>query len=354
MKAQLSKWFNNLIKSSNYFLILLISLIIAAIIFSILIASLGYNVPKALITLVSTSFSSFFGFRSTIIKTVPLIFLGYAFSVPSLVQFFNIGGYGQMMFGGSVATVFAFLLSDIITSSYILIPLLIIIGIISGGLYAAIAAYLKVKSNIDPIISTIMLNFISLQFLYFITQNRLFADPNAGFPTTKPLPQNSLMGYWKGFPYSTLIALFSIVIVYILVKKSKLGYEISATGHNLVAAKIFGINFQKAILWAFFIGGGFAGLAGTLEVININSKLIAGFASTNGAQYGMFGALTALVYGGRNPLGIPIAAFLMAILLVGGTALQRTLGISINVVFIAQALIVILVVTMREAFGKRR
>jgi len=326
----------------------------AAVIFSILIAVLGYNVPKALLTLVKTSFSSLFGFRSTIIKMVPLIFLGYAFSIPSLVQFFNIGGYGQMMFGGSIATVFAFLLSSINIPSYFLIPLIIIIGIVAGGLYGSIAAYLKVKGDIDPIISTIMLNFVALQFLYYITQNPLFADPTAGFPTTKPLPQSALMGYWKGFPYSILIALCSIFFVYIFVKKSKLGYEMSATGYNLDAAKIYGINFKKALIWAFFIGGGLAGLAGTLETININGKLIVGFATTNGAQFGMFGALTALVYGGRNPLGIPIAAFFMSVLLVGANALQRTLGISVDVVFIAQALIVILIVTMREVFGKRR
>jgi ABC-type uncharacterized transport system permease subunit len=354
MKEQIYKRLNKLSDPKRNFLILVISICMAAIIFSILIAVLGYNVPKALLTLVKTSFSSFFGFRSTIIKTVPLIFLGYAFSIPSLVQFFNIGGYGQMMFGGSVATVFAFLLSGINIPSYFLVPLIIIIGTIAGGLYGSIAAYLKVKSDIDPIISTIMLNFVALQFLYYITQNPLFADPTAGFPTTKPLPQNTLLGFWNGFPYSILIAILTIVIIYIFVKKSRLGYEISATGYNLDAAKIYGINFKNAILWAFFIGGAFAGLAGTLETININSKLIVGFAITNGAQYGLFGALTALIYGGRNPLGIPVAAFFMAILLVGANALQRTLGISVNVVFIAQALIVILIVTMREVFGKRR
>jgi ABC-type uncharacterized transport system permease subunit len=354
MKGQVSRRLNSSVESKRYLLILLISIGMAAIVFSILIAVLGYNVPKALLTLVTTSFRSFFGFRSTVIEMVPLIFLGYAFSIPSLVQFFNIGGYGQMMFGASVATVFAFLLSSINIPSYFLVPSILIIGTISGGLYGSLAAYLKVKGDIDPIISTIMLNFIALQFLYYITQNPLFADPSAGFPTTKPLPQTALMGSWKGFPYSILIAILSIVIVYILVKKSKLGYEILATGYNLDAARIYRIDFRKVLVWAFFIGGAFAGLAGTLQTININGKLIVGFATTNGAQFGMFGALTALIYGGRNPLGIPIAAFFMSVLLVGANALQRTQGISVDVVFIAQALIVILVVTMREAFGKRR
>lgn len=335
-------------------LIILIAIIISIIIFSILIALLKYNVTKALLTLVETSFGSFFGFRSTIIKMIPLVFLAYAFAIPSMVRFYNIGGYGQMMFGATVITIFAFLFKNFNISSYILIPFLLLIGFCSGGLFATIASFLKIKGDIDPIISTIMLNFVSLEFLHYITQNPLFADPIAGHPTTKILPQNSLMGTWYGIPHSIVILVITIIFIYYFVRKFKIGYEILATGYNINAAERFGINIKSALIWSFFIGGGIAGLSGTLEIININNRLISGFASTNGAQYGLFGALTALIVGKMSPIGIPIAAFFMSILLVGANALQRTMGISVFIVFILQAIMVINIVVIRTIFNKRR
>jgi simple sugar transport system permease protein len=353
LKKQISRLINISSNTKSNFFIFLFSIGISTIIFSLLIALLGFNVPKALLTLVATSFRSSYGFHSTIIKTIPLIFLSYAFSVPFIIKFFNIGGYGQMMFGGTIATILALLCVNCKIPSYIFIPLLLSVGTFSGGIYASIAGYLKAKYDINTIVSTIMLNFVSLQFLDFIATNHLFKDPVEGHPITKPLPANALMGYWKGFPYSTIFALISIFFIYFIIKKTKIGYEISAVGNNPNAAKTYGVNLTKTIIWSFFIGGCLAGLAGTLETININGKLIEGFASTSGAQYGMFGILTALTING-DPIGIPFASFFMAILLVGADALQRTMQVPVEIVFISQALIVIIIVTTREAFNKRR
>lgn len=333
--------------------IFLLSISISTVIFSLLITLLGFNVPQALLTVVTTSFRSSYGFHSTLIKTIPLILLSYAFSVPFIVKFFNIGGYGQMMFSATVVTILAFACANWNMPSYMFIPFLLCIGIFSGGMYGGIGGYLKAKYDINPIVSTTMLNFIAIQFLDFIATNRLFKDPVAGHPTTLPLPASALMGYWKGFPYSGIFALVAIVFVYVFIKKTRIGYEISAVGNNPSAAKTYGVNLAKTIIWSFIIGGCLAGLAGTLETININGKLIAGFASTSGAQYGMFGILTALIVNG-DPIGIPFASFFMAVLLVGADALQITMQVPVEIVFISQALIVIVITTTREAFTKRR
>jgi len=342
---------NILLKVLNNSSSLFISIFISVIFFSIIIALLGYNVFQALNTLIFTSFSSYFSFCSTIIKTIPILFLSYAYAIPSMVQFFNIGSFGQMIFSGTVVTVFSFFLGNL--ESFILIPILIIIGIFSGGIYALIAANLKIKNNIDPIISTIMLNFISEQFLYYIAGHPYFADPIAGHPTTRSIPKNALLGFYNGIPYYLIFALISIFFIYFFVQRSKKGYELLAVGRNINASNIFGININNSILWAFFLGGCFSGLAGTLEIININGKLIAGFASTNGIQLGLFGTLAALIAGSINPIALSISAFFMSVLMIGANALQRTMGISVFIVFICQALIVISIVTIREIFKKR-
>jgi simple sugar transport system permease protein len=233
----------------------------------------------------------------------------------------------------------------------IMIPLLLLVGIIAGGLFALIAGFLKARYDINPIISTIMLNFVAYQFVNFFATSEAFKDPLEGHPITRRLSPSSLLGFFGEIPASIILAFLAIIFVYLLMKKTRLGFEITAVGHNLKASQTYGINFSKTIMMAFFIGGALAGLGGALEMINIHEKLIEGFAKTSGAQYGIFGVLTSLVVAG-NPLAVPIAAFFMSVLLVGGDSLQRTMQVPVEVVFLSQAIIVIFIVVIREKFGK--
>lgn len=332
-----------------------LSIFFAFVVISIIAFLFKYDVIKVLRTLLTTSFKNKFGFQETIKKTIPLIFTTYAFTIPFMIKFFNIGGWGQMLFGGTISAVVGLTLSylGINLPPYIMIPLLIITGLLAGGFFALIAGILVAKFDINPIISTIMLNFIAVQFLNFIATNPIYRDPYEGHPITLPLPKSGTLGFIYGIPYSIIFAIISIIFVYLLIKKTKLGYEITAIGYNLDSAQKYGINFQKTILITFFISGALAGLGGTFEVINIHKKLIEGFAQTSGAQYGIFGVLTSLIVAG-NPIGVPIAAFLMSVLLVGADALQRTMQIPVEMVFLSQALIVLFIVTFRERFGRRK
>ncbi|RLD13448.1 MAG: ABC transporter permease, partial [Caldiserica bacterium] len=219
--------------------------------------------------------------------------------------------------------------------------------------FALIAGYLKAKYDINPIISTIMLNFVAALFVNFIATAPRFKDPLEGHPITIPLPKSATLPFIGGIPSSIIFAILAIIFVYILIKKTRLGYEITAVGYNLFAAQTYGINFAKTIMVTFLIGGSLAGLGGALEIMTIHGKLIEGFAKTSGAQYGIFGILTSLIVAG-DPIGVPIAAFLMSVLLVGADALQRTMQIPVELVFLSQALIVLFIVVIRKKFSVRR
>lgn len=327
------------------------AVILALGVISIIVAIMGFNVIEALRTLLTTSFKSSFGFSETIKKSIPLLFATYAFTIPFMIKFFNIGGWGQMLIGGTMTVVVGLLLGPLGLPAIIMIPLLLLVGIIAGGLFALIAGLLKARYNINPIISTIMLNFIAYQFVNFIATSEAFKDPLEGHPITRRLPTSSLMGFFGEIPASIILAVLAIIFVYLLMKKTRLGFEITAVGYNLKASQIYGINFSKTIMMAFFIGGALAGLGGALEMINIHEKLIEGFAKTSGAQYGIFGVLTSLVVAG-NPLAVPIAAFFMSVLLVGGDSLQRTMQVPVEVVFLSQAIIVMFIVVIRKKFGE--
>jgi len=332
-----------------------ISVLLALGVMSVIILLFGFNVSKVLKTLLTASFRTSFGFQETIKKTIPLIFTTFAFTLPFKIKFFNTGGWGQMLFGATMVAVTGLFLSNsgITLPTYIIIPLLIIVGILAGGFFGLIAGFLTAKYNINPIISTIMLNFVGVQFLNFIATNSYFKDPLEGHPITLPLPKSATLGFFGGIPHSIIFAVVSVLFVYILIKKTRLGYEINAIGYNLDAAKTYGINFPRIIMLTFFIAGALGGLAGTFEVMNIHKKLVEGFALTSGAQYGTFGILTSLIVAG-NPIGVPFSAFLMSVLLVGADALQRTMQVPVELVFLSQALIVLFIVIIRQRFERGR
>ena len=333
--------------------IYVISVTAALTIISIILAAIGYNVLSALRTLLTTSFRSYFGFEETIKKMIPLIFTTYAFTIPFMIKFFNIGGWGQMLVGGTMTAVVGLVLAPFNIPSVLMVPLLLTVGIAAGGLYGAIAGFLQSRYDINPIISTIMLNFIAANFLNFIATAPPFKDPLEGHPITLPLPKSALLGFVAGIPYSFVFALISIVFVSILLNRTRLGYEIKAVGYNRDAAKTYGVNFSTTILYTFLVGGALAGLGGSLEIINIHGKLIEGFAKTSGAQYGIFGILTSLIVAG-NPVGVPIAAFFMSVLLVGADSMQRTMQIPVEMVFLSQSLIVLFIVTIRERLNLKK
>lgn len=317
----------------------------------VIIAALGFNVGDAFVTLVSTSFKSAFGFRETIKKTIPLIFTTYAFTIPFMIKFFNIGAWGQMLFGGTVTTVVGLTLAPLGLPGVVMIPLLLMVALAAGASFALVAGYLKASHDINPIISTIMLNYIAFYFVNFVATSRAFKDPLEGHPITRALPDSATMGFFGGIPHSIILAALAIVFVYLLIRRTRLGYEITAVGYNLTAAQTYGINFKRTIMVTFILGGALAGLGGGLEVMNIHGKLIEGFAITSGAQYGIFGVVTSLLVAG-NPAAVPVAAFLMSVLLVGADALQRTMQIPVEMVFLAQALMVLFVVVIHQRFNR--
>jgi general nucleoside transport system permease protein len=317
----------------------------------LIIGLLGYNVGRAFTTMIGTSFRSAFGFQETVKKAIPLVFTTYAFTIPFMIKFFNIGAWGQMLFGGTVTTVVGLLLKGAMLPGIVMIPLLVLVAIAAGAFYALIAGYLRAEYEISPIISTIMLNYIAFQFLNFIATSERFRDPTEGHPISLPLGDSARLGFFGGIPHSIILAVLAIIFVYVFLKYARLGYEIKAVGYNLTAAQTYGVNFRRTIMLTFILGGGLAGLAGGLEVINIHGKLLEGFATTSGAQFGIFGIVTALIVAG-NPGAVPVAAFFMSVLLVGADALQRTMQIPVEMVFLAQALIVLFVVVVRARFSQ--
>ena len=304
----------------------------------IFIALMGFNVLEAYQTILFTSFKSLNGFIQTLLKFVPLVLLAFAFTIPLKAGKFNIGGEGQMIMGAVGAAAVGILFIDL--PLIILLPLVLVAGVIFGGLWALIAAWLLYRFNINEILSTVLLNFVSFQVIDYVA-TEIWRDPFAGHPTTTPIGAGGELPLLVSSPplhSGLIIAILVSIAVYIYTDRTSAGYELIATGANPKAAGVYGINTRILFLLALVLGGAVAGLAGAIEVAGVHQRLIEGLQS----NFLMLGIIIGLVSKGNHAV-VPFVAFFIAVLEVGASAMQRTMAIPVEMVFIVEALILIFV-----------
>lgn len=315
-----------------------IAVIAAFVAAGIFIAAMGFDVFKAYETILLTSFRTPNGFVQTLLKFVPLVLQALAFSVPLAAGKFNMGIEGQMIVGATGATAVGILLADL--PAPVLIPLTMIAGVIFGAFYGFVPGWLLYRFGISEILTTMMFNSISFSIIDFVA-TEVWRDPMAGHPTTIPIGQSSWLPMLVANPplhSGIILAVLIAVGVYVYTNRSSGGYELVATGANPRASKIFGIDISKLAVLSLVLGGALAGLSGALEVQGYQHRLIMGLQH----NFMILGVIIALIAKGNN-IAVPFVAFFIAVLEVGASAMQRTLMIPVEMVFIVEALLLLFV-----------
>ncbi|MFP4456570.1 MAG: ABC transporter permease [Clostridia bacterium] len=286
-------------------------------------------------------FGSLYGFGEAIVSAVPLIMTGLAIAFSFRTGLFNIGAEGQFIVGTFATAYVGFTLNNLPT--ILQFSLALIAGAIAGGLWAAIAGWLKAKRGVHEVITTIMMNHIAF-YLYnlFVGSPDWFKAPNyQGSHAINPDIRLPVIGLFRPSRahLGIVIALIAAVIIYIILWKTKLGYEVRAVGHKASAAEYGGIDVAKRFVTAMFISGILAGLGGGLHLLGTARR-----ASQFGAfpNYGFDGIAVALI-GKNHPLGIVLSAFLFAIMKRGAPLMQAQAGIAKEVIAIVQASIIFFV-----------
>jgi simple sugar transport system permease protein len=313
----------------------------------IFIAAMGFDIPKAYATILFTSFRTPNSFVQTVIKFVPLLLQALAFTIPLATGKFNIGGEGQLIVGAIGATAAGILFSN--WPLPLLLPIVLLAGILFGGFWAAIPAWLLFQFNINEILTTVMMNFISFSLIDYVA-TEIWRDPMAGHPTTVPIGAGGQLPLLVAKPplHSGIILVIAIAVaVYVFTNRTSVGYELTATGSNPRASSIYGINTRWMFLLSLILGGALAGLSGAVEVAGVQHRLIEGLQS----NYLLLGIIIGLIAKGNN-LVVPFVAFFIAVLEVGASALQRTMMIPGEMVFIVEALI-LLFVLMSDVVKRR-
>lgn len=318
-------------------LLRVLAVVIAFLCAAIIMYFMGYNPLEVYKQIVFGSVGQLARFQRTVGKAIPLLVLSLGTAVAFKMKFWNIGAEGQFYLGAFGASLVAFNAGDL--PPYILIPLMFVSAFVFGGLYALIPAYLKVKFTTSETLVTLMLNYIAIAFIDFL-QNGPWKDPGAqGAAKIANYPDSAILPKVFGINIGWIIALVLVVIVYILLNKTKLGYEISVLGESETTAKYAGMNVTKITILTILISGGLCGLAGVIQSssaasISLSSQLSAGL--------GFTAVITTWLAKLSPPVTI-ITSFMFAMLIQGGSTLQIALNISPAMSSILQGIIIFFV-----------
>lgn len=312
---------------------------LAAIAFGLLaggvfVLAIGKNPISVYLAIWNALFGSPRGFLDVIGQAVPLMFTGLAVAFAFRTGMFNIGAEGQFTMGMLAAGIAG------IKLYWLPGPLLtlacLIIGTIAGGLWAAVPGWMKAKRGVHEVINSIMMNYIALYLTNTLVLSKWLRDP--GYQASYEVPKKALIPNFMGTTanWGFLLAALAVIVVYYLLWRTKLGYEIRATGHNPDAAEYAGINVPNKLLGALVISGLLAGLGGAVQTLGVKRRVFQLFGFTG---VGLDGIAVSLI--GRNhPVGVVLAALLYGTLYRASASIQLSTGVPKQVVGIIQACII--------------
>ncbi|HWQ43363.1 MAG TPA: ABC transporter permease [Desulfosporosinus sp.] len=313
----------------------------------LLIRLVGSSVDQAFSSFLSGIFGSFYSVSEVMVKATPLILTGLGVAVGSRSGFINIGAEGQLYMGAIAVTCIAFWLNDL--PAIVMIPLVILGGFVFGGVWSVIPGFLKARFGISEVITTLMFNYIAISIVGILVRT-LLKDPSNSLPMSSFLPDSATLPVilsstrlHAGF----LVALISVVLVWLLVWKTPAGYEMRAVGLNPRACKCSGISVYKNIIRSSLISGGLAGIAGVCEVAGLHHKLLEGISP----GYGYIAIIVALL-GKNHPVGVVISALGIAALQVGSLGMQRAAGVPTSISSIIMGVVVLLILARKSIFRR--
>ena len=299
----------------------------ALVLGGVILALVGGNPFSTYAHIARASFGSLGVFSDTLVKATPLILVGLACSIAFRMRLWNIGAEGQFMIGafGASAVVLAPLLPES-TPRPLMLLAMIVAGTAAGALWGLIPGVLKARLNVNEIITTLMLNYIAISWNYFF----IFAVwSEGGFEMSKVFPRNAwlprLADYAGQMPLlrgltthlGLVFGILAAVLVWLVIYRSRWGYEIRLIGDNPRAAQYAGIPIVRNKILVMMFSGGLAGLAGVSEI----SGVVHRFQGTISPGYGFTGIIVAWL-AKLNPFAVVVVSLLFGSLILAGREIQ--------------------------------
>jgi simple sugar transport system permease protein len=318
------------------------AIVATAVIFALLITALGASPGSAFNAMINGAFGGKFNFGQTIMIASLVCCTGLAAAIPFRAHLWNVGAEGQMWFGAFSTLAIAFALPEH-TTPVLFATACVIAGMVGGALWGFIPGVLKATINANEVITSLMMTFVAIELGQWATDG---IWPQGASNQTRDVPVGALLpNIWPGtlVTLGAVLAVVAAAIAWVIMSRTRLGFEIRAIGLNANAARMNGMSIPRVAIVTFMLGGGFAGLAGSIFILGINGALPAGFSLSN---FGYLGVAVALV-ARLNPAWIIPSAVLFAALRVGSDGLQAQTGLSTTVGQILMATFVVLLLAFR-------
>ncbi len=325
-----------------------IAVVISLLISSIFLLAIKQDPLQAYLYMFRGAVGSKFAFLEMLVKATPLILTGVAVALAFTAKFWNIGAEGQLYAGAFAATWVGIMNLPLPAPLYILV--VVLAGFAGGAIWALVPGYLKARYKVDDVVTTLLMNYIMIYIVGGILSGP-WRNPKTMYPASVEIAQNAdfpkLIAHSR-VHFGLVLAVLAVIALYFIVRRTRLGFEIRATGTNAGAARFLGINTLKTIIYVAMISGGIAGIAGAGEVAGVQYHLIQSISP----GYGYDGIVIAML-GRLNPAGVLLSAIYFAMIITGAQVMSRSLNVPPYIASVIQGVTLLVMLAMLLSFEYR-
>ena len=311
------------IKKSKVWLIRILAFFVALLLGSLIFIICGVSPLDAYATIVTGAFGKLTGFKQTIKIMIPLLGTALALAPCFKMKYWNIGAEGQITMGAVGAAFFAINFYDKMPSWLLLITMALS-GMILGGLWSLIPAVFKAKWQTNETLFTLMLNYIAIGFVAYLQ-----GGPWEGKEGSQIVPNfnsNAVLPKVFGVHMGWIIVLILVFVMFIYMKYTKHGYEISVMGDSENTARYAGMDVFKVIVRTAMVSGAISGLVGFMLASGQDQTIYSGIAANNG-----FTAISVAWLSKLNPFVMVLISLLLAALSKGSSSLKTAMGVPASI-----------------------
>jgi general nucleoside transport system permease protein len=323
------------------------AIVVSLAAFGAFCALAGANPSAVYASIYKAAFGSWYSFQNTLVRAAPLMLCSLGTAIPFQLGLVMIGSEGALVIGGLCATIAAL---QFPTASPLMVQVVMAgVGMVTGGLWLAIAGGLKHYRGVNETISSLMMNYIAIAILNQAI-NTWVRDPSSlNKPASYPIPDEQMLQPLGDttIHWGLVFGLVACLLAWVLISQTTLGFQIRTIGGNVRAAQIAGIPVGKITLITCFLAGACPGLAGMVEVAAVHGRAN----ESLNAWYGYSGILVAFL-ARHNPLGCILISILLGGLLASGGILQRDQHLPDAAIMVFQGLVFLVILFSESLYGR--
>jgi simple sugar transport system permease protein len=334
-------------RRTEAFVIPLAALIVGMALFSLFILAVGKSPVQLYETMWRGGFGSWFSIQNSLSRAAPLLLAALCVALPARLGLVVIGGEGAIVLGGVAAAATGVATSG--APAFFVILAMGVAGLAAGGIWIGAVGALRHYRAVNETISSLLMAYIAIALMNHLVEGPLRDPASLNKPSTEPLAETYRIGNIPSMDvhWGLVVGVIACILSWLLIEKTRWGFAARIAGGNVRAAQVQGLAVGPLIVGFTALAGGFAGLAGMLEVAAVQGSANASLA----AGYGYTGILVAFL-ARHNPLAIIPVAFLLGGIDASGGLIQRRMDLPDATVLVLQGMLFVVILFSETFYGR--